>query len=310
MRMLDISDYQAGIGQSVLAQADVVVVKATEGKTWRSTTLAEQVKAARAAGAIVGVYHYMGARYSWQDEAEAFLTAIRGLGTVLPVLDLEGKAAGREADALAWMKHIEAETGIRPILYTGNHLIKAHGYKSLRGYPLWVANYPYTAARPWGAPWDEGTIKALYPGWDLMAWQYTETGRLDGWRGDLDLNECYWSRDRLLAHIGGKPAKVEAAAKPKPPAFPLPKGYYYGPRNGPARSVSGKVASKAVGKDISTVGGRAHSVGLARWQKAVGIGADGIYGPKTAAAAKKLQKAHGLKTDGLIGARTWAATTW
>lgn len=91
------------------------------------------------------------------------------------------------------------------------------------------------------------------------------------------------------------------------PAFPLPGDrYYFGPRTGPVRSVSGYYHTRSNGK-------RGHD-GLATWQsraKALGLytgGVDGLYGPLTESAAKAVQRRAKLAGDGLIGPATWPAT--
>ena len=78
------------------------------------------------------------------------------------------------------------------------------------------------------------------------------------------------------------------------PPFPLPAGWYFGPRSGPRESVSGYYS---------------HRADLARWQTQVKLGlvGDGLYGPLTAAAARHVQTAHGLAADSLIGPLTWNA---
>lgn len=110
---------------------------------------------------------------------------------------------------------------------------------------------------------------------------------------------------RFLALVTGKAttpaAKPTTASKPKPaskaPAFPLPKGHYFGPKSGPAASVSGYYG---------------HRADLKRWQAQMrkrgwSLTADGLYGPRTATVARQFQKQAGLARDGLIGPATWAA---
>jgi len=88
-------------------------------------------------------------------------------------------------------------------------------------------------------------------------------------------------------------------AKPLPgaigssaPAFPLPRGSYFGPRSGPATSVSGFYS---------------HRADLAIWQAKRGLLGDGLYGSLTAASARRVQTSHHLSVDGLIGPQTWLA---
>lgn len=81
------------------------------------------------------------------------------------------------------------------------------------------------------------------------------------------------------------------------PAFPLRRGYYFGPRNGAAVSVSGYYS---------------HRADLRRWQQRMkdrgwDIGVDGLYGPGTAEVVRKFQTEKRLGVDGLIGPATWAA---
>lgn len=112
----------------------------------------------------------------------------------------------------------------------------------------------------------------------------------------------------LLRHLSGKATTPKApsakpASKPKPattskaPTFPLPRGSYFGPKSGPAASVSGYYS---------------HRADLKRWQAQMrkrgwSLTADGLYGPRTATVARQFQKQAGLARDGLIGASTWAA---
>jgi hypothetical protein len=109
------------------------------------------------------------------------------------------------------------------------------------------------------------------------------------------------------AYTSASPAAAAPAAKPAPvrparpgvqaPPYPLPRGYYFGPKDGPKASVSGFYS---------------HASDLSRWQQQMrnrgwDIGVDGRYGDQTAAIARKFQSEKGLGVDGLIGPATWAA---
>ncbi|MGW5877793.1 peptidoglycan recognition protein family protein [Nocardiopsis terrae] len=92
---------------------------------------------------------------------------------------------------------------------------------------------------------------------------------------------------------GDAPTQVEV----KVPPFPLPRGAYFGPKDGPAESVSGYFS---------------HRSDLRRWQKQMlvrgwSIDADGLYGPQTARVAKQFQREKSLGVDSLIGPATWTA---
>lgn len=69
------------------------------------------------------------------------------------------------------------------------------GYAS--GHKLWVAQY--ADMDPTGYqdnPWNEGA-------YDCAIRQYTSTGLLDGWDGDLDLDKAYMSREEWDAWAAG-----------------------------------------------------------------------------------------------------------
>lgn len=100
---------------------------------------------------------------------------------------------------------------------------------------------------------------------------------------------------------GAPPAPDVPAHKPTPgipgPRFPLPTGWYFGPRTGPEWSVSGYYS---------------HRADLARWQRRMrdrhwDIAADGLYGPQTAGVARGFQREKRLAVDGLVGVQTWTA---
>ena len=130
-----------------------------------------------------------------------------------------------------------------------------------------------------------------------------------GHRDENKGTECPGDELYRLVHAGrfsgGKvatpAAKPAATSKPKPaskaPAFPLPKGHYFGPKSGPAASVSGYYG---------------HRADLKRWQAQMrkrgwSLTADGLYGPTTAKVARQFQRDKRLAQDGLIGKQTWDA---
>lgn len=83
----------------------------------------------------------------------------------------------------------------------------------------------------------------------------------------------------------------------KAPAFPLPSGWYFGPKKGPKHSVSGYYG---------------HRSDLRRWQTQMklrgwALTADGYYGPQTEKITQAFQREKGLEVDGKIGPITWKA---
>ncbi|MEV6362577.1 DUF4185 domain-containing protein [Nocardia asteroides] len=92
-------------------------------------------------------------------------------------------------------------------------------------------------------------------------------------------------------------AQVDTGTETGDDAFPLPRGFYFGPLEGPASSISGLHGSERP----------EWIAGLKRWQRAQGVAETGVYDDATADAARAVQFAHGFVPDGLIGPATWQA---
>jgi GH25 family lysozyme M1 (1,4-beta-N-acetylmuramidase) len=144
---------------------------------------------ARAAGVVVGPYHYARPRRPVNATAEAdartFVAAvgpsIRAAG-IPPVLDLEepgGLGAGDvSAWAHRWLTTIRALTGRTPIIYTGLWYWNSYvaGTAQLADNPLWIARY---AESP-------GLLPGGWRTWSF--WQFTPRGRVPGIPADVDLS--------------------------------------------------------------------------------------------------------------------------
>lgn len=105
------------------------------------------------------------------------------------------------------------------------------------------------------------------------------------------------SANAPISHIALPAVHHTATATAQAPLFPLPAGWYFGPKTGPAQSVSGYFS---------------HGTDLAHWQQRMkdrgwAITVDGRYGNNTAAVALDFQAQVGLHPDRLIGAQTWSA---
>ncbi len=119
----------------------------------------------------------------------------------------------------------------------------------------------------------------------------------------------YWKTRGAYTGLRRFPAfALRPERKPHPPvpgapAFPLTRGFYFGPKSGPDRSVSGYYGRKFAG--------RTDNYWLAKWQQqAKKIGAytgkvDGEWGPLSRKAALRIQKRAGVHQSGLAGRGTW-----
>lgn len=190
---------------------DVIVIKASEGQTWRDPELAKMVKAAKDAGLIVAPYHYArpdNGNAPW-EEARNFVHTCRAAGLRLGprrklwyqrdelpgVLDYEEHhPTGRDA---AWIREFMREYrtltrhGVAKwkgsvddvtqdcILYGGSVVREQLQGSKIRAL-YWLAAYTQTAAPYW-----PGGVARKH----RLAWQFTDKGRFKAFGSkDTDRN--------------------------------------------------------------------------------------------------------------------------
>ena len=197
MQGIDISSYQAGIDLASVP-CDFVIVKATQGSTYINHDCSRAVEQALAAGKLVGVYHYIDG--SGAVEADHFVDQIAGwVGRALVCLDWEAGSNARWGDPGylgTVIDRVRERTGRPPVVYASAGAFPWDVCAS-RDCGTWVAQYAsmdHTGYQD--APWGEGA-------YDCLIRQYSATGRLPGWGGDLDLNKSYITREQWLAYTGG-----------------------------------------------------------------------------------------------------------
>lgn len=204
MEGIDVSHYQndasgAGvINWNAVRAAGVkfVFVKISE-KTAVDAFAERNVADARAAGLLVGGYHFLRNTASGIAQAQTFLNAVHfQSGDLLPALDLEivpGTPAQKDAlvqKARSWISHVTARFGKAPFLYTRRDILAALGNPSgFQQCPLWLARYGQ-AQPPVPSGWSDYTI-----------WQYSQSGSVNGISGHVDLNDSKPAFAQLRSHF-------------------------------------------------------------------------------------------------------------
>lgn len=147
--------------------------KATEGLTYTDVQFARNWSQMKTRGLVRGAYHFGHPGNSATSEADHFLSVVRGKGLAvgdLLALDLEttdGRSPAQVAAwAKAWCQRVQAQAGVRPIVYTYLSYAQGGYCAGLGGYPLWVAAPSYSAGHP---PMPAGPWKS----WVLH--QYTDS---------------------------------------------------------------------------------------------------------------------------------------
>lgn len=226
MRGIDISNWQANINAGKI-DADFVIVKATEGVGYVSPSCDRQYQAAKAAGKKLGVYHF--ARNGANDaiaEAEFFLKNVQGyIKEAVLVLDWEDGGNVRDvAWAKRWLDHVHSKTGVKPLIYMSESVVNSYNWAPVVAgdYGLWVAKY-----RDMAADYNYDMSMAGTPPsvkhWPFYAiWQWTSSGRLNGYDGDLDLNQAYIDGAAWDKYAGGSPSSKPVTPNPTPAPTPTP----------------------------------------------------------------------------------------
>jgi len=202
---IDISAYQPDIDIAGLSTTDFVIIKATEGTSYRNACFLKHIAAAITAGKKVGVYHYATGS-GHQAEADFFLSAVRPyIGKILIALDWESQgnnAWGNLTYAKNWLDYVKAQTGVTPVIYMSESVASSGNWAAVAAsYKLWGAQYAnYNRIGYTSSPWSFGGWGAW--GSKPLIHQYTSRGAIAGYSGDLDLDLFYGTKedwDKLCA---------------------------------------------------------------------------------------------------------------
>jgi lysozyme len=185
VRGLDISHYQGGIDWGELYKNKdtdfplrFIFMKATEGGDLADATFVQNFDSAKAYGFVRGAYHFFNPSSDARKQAEFFIRNVQlKPGDLAPVLDVETKGKNKadlQRSVKTWLDVVEAHYGVKPILYTGYSFKQKYlSSPEFDEYPYWIAHY-YVSELEYKGPW--------------RFWQYTDVGRVDGIRGNVDCN--------------------------------------------------------------------------------------------------------------------------
>ncbi|HIK28824.1 MAG: GH25 family lysozyme [Oscillatoriaceae bacterium SKW80] len=244
---IDVSDFQGNVNWRAVAEEGFLfaIIKATEGASFVAETFASNWARSKAAGLIRGAYHFFRPSSDPQAQAEFFLRVVKLEPYDLPpVLDVE-TTGGMGGEAIAsrmakWLQVVENATGRMPIIYTNPGFWQRIGnLRRFSEYPLWIAHYTNNEE-----PYIPG-------GWDTWTfWQYTDSGRVRGVSGSVDINRFQSS---LQGKSNSKVMLIQKCLKNK--------GFAPGASDG--------------------VFGESTKLAVISFQKAMGWEPDGIVGIKT-----------------------------
>ncbi|MCR5777246.1 MAG: Lyzozyme M1 (1,4-beta-N-acetylmuramidase) [Lachnospiraceae bacterium] len=196
MQGIDISHYQKNINLAQVKGLDFVIIKATQGTGFIDPSLKDQISQAVKLGIPFGLYHYA-SQGGAEKEAQHFIDTIKGyIGKAILVLDWESgsnKNFNNPGYARAFLDYVKEKTGVTPFIYMSKSVCRQFKWGDTAAkYPLWVAQYKNKKPTGWqNEPW---TDAKGYGAWiSPLIFQYTSTGRVEGYGGNLDLDIAYIS---------------------------------------------------------------------------------------------------------------------
>lgn len=198
---IDISHYQGSIDFAKV-KADgigIVIIKATEGRTYKDSYFKTNYANAKANGLLVGAYHFLRGNAA-EDEVDNFLSVVSGLEFDCKlIIDAEVDLGGVDVTSrqIRQFADILKANGKDIALYTGEYFYNNNMNDSVKDIPLWVAKY--SSNKP--------NVSKEYIGW-----QYTSDGRVSGICTRVDMNE--FSEDILIKDlVPNNPSSPQPAVK-------------------------------------------------------------------------------------------------
>jgi lysozyme len=181
---VDVSHHQGRIDWAAVAQSGVsfAFVKASEGTDFRDRRFSQNWQAARAAGIVVGAYHFFTFCSEGREQARHFRSVVPAEpGALPPAVDVEFAGNCRswtseaqiQAELVAFVAEIERTFGRSPVLYTTEDAFRRVIPPELHDRRFWLRDLFGEPASPTGRFW---------------IWQYSDSGSIPGIRGPVDLN--------------------------------------------------------------------------------------------------------------------------
>ena len=204
MNGIDISSYQEELNAGIVP-SDFVFIKATEGTKYINPTWREQAGQVTQANKLLGFYHFASTGNPIA-EADFFISVVKGyIGKAVLVLDFEAGAinAWGNVGARQFLNRVKEKTGINPMIYMSAEVTRQFNWSITSGNnALWVSQYASMSPTGYQSePWSDGKG---YGAWSSAAiHQYSSSGTLMNWNGQLDLNLAYINANQWKTLAGG-----------------------------------------------------------------------------------------------------------
>jgi lysozyme len=193
---IDVSHHQGTIKwQEVSHWNDVpirfVYIKATEGATFKDPRYSHNIQKAREQGFKVGSYHF----FRCGSTADAQFANIKNsvkkdqqdMRVIVDIEVIKRQNIKRyKPQFKRLLKLLEQHYGHKPIIYTYERFFNTHFGPEFKEYPLIIAKY-------------QPFLPELNHGHNWTAWQFSQTGKVKGINGHVDINVLH--EEAELEHL-------------------------------------------------------------------------------------------------------------
>lgn len=209
--VIDISHWQLTPDWAELERAGIVgvILKATEGTSYKDPTFDDRYKAALEKGFAVATYHFL-KHGNVFEQMEWYVEVVAPRAGERMVIDYEDAACVLDDLIAACRALMELAPDVNIAIYGANGFLgdqlRGQCDEFLGTFPLWVASYTSN---------DEPTttdLAATWPVWSL--WQYTDSAWIGDY-GPLDGNRFNGTEDDCIDWIG----PTEQALPPSVPVM-------------------------------------------------------------------------------------------
>ena len=181
---IDVSYHQDKIQWTKVRKAGIrfAFIRVSDGTTVEDPRFNENWAGAKQAHVLRGAYQFFRPEQSPTAQADLLIAAIaRDGGELAPVVDVEatgGKNPAQIAGAIKiWVERVRNRLGVEPIIYTSPEFWRDRvSGADFSTHTLWLAHYTAECPRV-PSPWKAWTF-----------WQHSKVGRVEGIKGDVDLD--------------------------------------------------------------------------------------------------------------------------
>jgi lysozyme len=213
MNVIDISNYQATLNLEGV-NYDGVAIKATEGTGYVNPSCDAHYQQAKAQGKKRAIYHFYDFGLDPVAQANYFVDNCIGyIKDAIFVLDWEGSGVANVSDALTFLKQVEARTGVKPAIYMSMWVENTYDWSAVvkNNNGLWLARYSNWELANHADNFDMSNAgqPPTVVHWPFyFMWQWTSTGYLSGYAGDLDCDIAYLSPAQWDLYAGAQATPV------------------------------------------------------------------------------------------------------